>query len=196
MDDRKKKMLMIGGVVALVVVVTIVAAVMIDHKKKVEQSPMIVHTTTGAIIVPANTPVSTLPRTFIVGAKYLIQNVASGAYISLQNNVKGQVAVTVPDVNSATAFTYQAENSFTPPFITYDQLGYPANNAVPFTTSLDKNLIYVATRDQAFANALQTNNSYKQVIYGYRTNAANRDLTFRNVLDTNAKEYEVRFIKV
>ena len=63
MDDRKKKMLMIGGVVALVVVVIIAAAVMMDHKKKVEQSPMIVHTTTGAIIVPANTPVSTIPGT-------------------------------------------------------------------------------------------------------------------------------------
>ena len=63
MDERKKKMLMIGGVVALVVVVIIVAAVMMDHKKKVEQSPMIVQTTTGSIIVPANTPVSTLPTT-------------------------------------------------------------------------------------------------------------------------------------
>ena len=63
MDERKKKMLMIGGVVALAVVVIIVAAVMMDHKKKVEQSPMIVHTTTGPIIVPANTPVSTVPTT-------------------------------------------------------------------------------------------------------------------------------------
>ena len=63
MDEQKKKMLMIGGVVALAVVVIIVAAVMMNHKKKVEQSPMIVHTTTGPIIVPANTPVSTLPTT-------------------------------------------------------------------------------------------------------------------------------------
>jgi hypothetical protein len=63
MDERKKKMLMIGGVVALAVVIIIAAAVMMDHKKKVEQSPMIVHTTTGPIIVPANTPVSTLPTT-------------------------------------------------------------------------------------------------------------------------------------
>jgi cytoskeletal protein RodZ len=63
MDERKKKMLMIGGVVALAVVIIIAAAVMMDHKKKVEQSPMIVHTTSGAIIVPANTPVSTLPTT-------------------------------------------------------------------------------------------------------------------------------------
>jgi hypothetical protein len=62
MDEQKKKMLMIGGVVALAVVI-IIAAVMMDHKKKVEQSPMIVHTTTGPIIVPANTPVSTLPTT-------------------------------------------------------------------------------------------------------------------------------------
>jgi hypothetical protein len=54
---------MIGGVVALAVVIIIAAAVMMDHKKKVEQSPMIVHTTTGPIIVPANTPVSTLPTT-------------------------------------------------------------------------------------------------------------------------------------
>ena len=63
MDERKKKMLMIGGVVALAVVIIIAAAVIMDHKKKVEQSPMIVQTTTGSIIVPANTPVSTLPTT-------------------------------------------------------------------------------------------------------------------------------------
>jgi hypothetical protein len=63
MDEQKKKMLMIGGVVALAVIVIIAAAVMMNHKKKVEQSPMIVHTTTGPIIVPANTPVSTLPTT-------------------------------------------------------------------------------------------------------------------------------------
>jgi hypothetical protein len=135
-------------------------------------------------------------NTFTLGAKYLIQNVASGAYISLQDNAKGKVAVTVPDVNSATPFTYQMKNLFDPPFITYDHISTPANNAVPFTTSLDKNLIYFVTRDQAFANALQTNNFYKQVIYGYGTNVANRDLTFSNVLDTRAKEYEVRFIKV
>ena len=70
MDERKKKMLMIGGVVALAVVVIIVAAVM-DHKKKVEQSPMIVHTTTGPIIVPASTKP---PLTYIqsTGGLYLI----------------------------------------------------------------------------------------------------------------------------
>ena len=54
MDEQKKKMLMIGGVVALAVVIIIAAAVMMDHKKKIEQSAMIVHTTTGAIIAPAN----------------------------------------------------------------------------------------------------------------------------------------------
>ena len=71
MDEQKKKMLMIGGVVALAVVVIIVAAVMMNHKKKVEQSPMIVHTTTGPIIVPASTkPALTYIRS--TGGLYLI----------------------------------------------------------------------------------------------------------------------------
>lgn len=190
MDDRKKKMLIIGGVGLIAVVIIITTAVMINHKKKVESSP--------TKSIPVSTLTKAVPRdsTFIVGAKYLIQNVASGAYISLQNNEKGQIAVTVPDVNRATAFTYQAENSFTPPFITYDHIGSPAKNVVPFKTSLDNNLIYFATQDQAFANALQTNNSYKQVMIGYRTDKANRDLTYTNLLDMDSKGYRVRFIKV
>ena len=77
MDERKKKMLMIGGVVALAVVIIIAAAVMMDHKKKVEQSPMIVHTTTGAIIVPANTPVSTLATTGAITIPVTTQGVTT-----------------------------------------------------------------------------------------------------------------------
>jgi hypothetical protein len=56
-------MIMIGGVSLLAIIVIIVGLQTMEHKKKVDASPMIVNTTRGQIVVPATTPVSTMPAT-------------------------------------------------------------------------------------------------------------------------------------
>jgi hypothetical protein len=77
-------MIMIGGVSLLVIIVIVVGLYAMKHKKKIETKPMIVNTTRGPIVVPATTPISTMPIVTKAPKTYLLSD--TGYYLILNNN--------------------------------------------------------------------------------------------------------------
>ena len=162
--------------------------------KKSESKP-------GAPGVPVTTPWLTQAHNNIVGNKrFLIQNSASGKYITL-NDVRDykNISFTTSDISKATVFDYNSKSkSFTPEFNTPTNLGAGIKHTANlFTSSSGKYLLFFVIIDQNGSpayRALNTNTYTDEVIPGFKGDPNTYIAVFEDLLKNKSKEYEVKLI--